>query len=337
MYIELKFMVAIFLSLAMFSTPARAGESDDDVELHRAKAQKLMAAKDWGAAEAESKRVTELKPQDLDGWLMYGIIEQRLEHFDEALSAFHKYLDLNPPADKAETVRGKVADLEIRATKQKQEVVATHEEMYGPRSPGAFVAFAPIYDPSTSSVLGGNVRDNFQIGFEYRRLIMGLQYDSGTIPSLLAPNSSGTYVAAGPGTLKTYIMFFEFNPILTEPFRGATGPFSIFIPVHLGVFDNSVNISSGSGAGTYGNFGTEIASGLGAEWYSRSPFKVGATAMYHVGWGFSGLEGSGSSQSPLESDSGTVAYGGNVGFELKLSFTYLFGYEKTLAEKAGVQ
>jgi|GEM_PF-2569565 len=331
--------VFIFLATVMtVITPSfvQAAESDSEIELHKTKAQKLIDAKDWTAAEEETKTIIDAKPQDMDGWLMYGIVEQRLEHNDEAIKAYHKYLDLNPPQKKADVIRNKLADLEIRSTQQKHEVEIEHEETYGPRSSGIFFAYAPVYNPSTSSVLGGNVKSNIQLGGEVNRVVFGLQYDSGTIPSLLAPNSSGTYIAAGPATLTTYILFFEYNPILTEPFKGSTGPFSFYIPIHMGFFNNSVNISSGAASGTYSNFGLELATGLGVEWYSRSPFKFGATALYHQGWGFSALvNSSGNSQNGLESQSGTVAYGGNVGFEFKLTMTYLFGHEKTLAEKAG--
>src|SRR6185312_7297253 len=107
--------------------------------------------------------------------------------------------------------------------------------------------------------------------------------------------------AAGPATLKTYIFFFELNPILTEPFKDSTGAFSFYIPIHMGVFENSVNVPSGVNSGTYSNFGMELASGLGVEWYSRSPFKIGATALYHYGWGFGGLtNSSASTQNALE-------------------------------------
>ena len=313
----------------------QAADADTEIELHRTKAQNFIAAKDWASAESESKAIVDVKPGDMDGWLMYGIVEQRLEHNEEAIKAYHKYLDLNPPKEKADAVRGKLATLKFDRTKQQQEADVLHQEMYGPRSPGVFFAYAPVYNPSTSSVLGGDVKNNYQLGFEVNRVIMGLQYDSGTIPSLLTPNSTGgTYIAAGPANLKTYILFFELNPILTEPFKDSTGAFSFYIPIHLGTFYNSVDVPSGVNSGTYSNFGLEVASGLGVEWYSRSPFKIGATALYHQGWGFSGLVNG--AQNSLENTSGSIAYGGNVGFEFKITLTYLFGYEKTLAEKAGV-
>lgn len=337
MFSKLKFsgIVAIFFFGSMIlSGLVHAADADTETELHRTKAQKFIAAKDWTSAEAESKAIIDAKPGDMDGWLMYGIIEQRLERNEEAIKAYHKYLDLNPPQEKAEAVRGKLADLEIRSTKQKKEADVQHEEMYGPRSPGVFFAYAPVYNPSTSTVLGGDVKSNYQFGFEFNRVIMGLQYDSGNIPSLLTPNTDGkTYTAAGPASLKTYILFFEINPILTEPFKDSTGAFSFYIPIHLGTFYNSVNVPTGVNSGNYSNFGFEVASGLGVEWYSRSPFKLGATALYHQGWGLSGLVND--AQNPLENTSGTVAYGGNVGFEFKITLTYLFGYEKSLAEKAG--
>jgi len=329
--------VFIFLSTAMLTPFAHASETDSEIELHRTKEQKFIDAKDWASAEGESKAIVDAKPQDLDSWLMYGIIEQRLEHNEEAIKAYHKYLDMNPPQEKAQAVRNKLADLEIRSTKQKHEADAEHEETYGPRSSGVFFAYAPIYNPSTSSVLGGNVTHNYQFGFEINRVIMGLQYDSGTIPSLLAPNNNGNnYVSAGPAALSTYILFFELNPIITEPFTESTGPFSIYVPIHIGTFVNSVTVDSGVGAGTYSNLGFELGTGLGVEWYSRSPFKLGATALYHQGWGYSGLiNNSSTTQNSLENKSGTIAYGGNVGFEFKLTVTYLFGHEKSLAEKAG--
>ena len=330
--------VFVFLTATFLAPIVLAAESDSETELHRIKAQQYIEVKDWASAETESKAVIEAKSQDMDSWLMYGIIEQRLEHNEEAIKAFHKYLDLNPPQEKADVVRGKLAVLEIRSAKQQNEVKAEHEETYGPRSSGIFFAYAPSYNPSTSSVLGGDVGSNIQFGFEFNRVIVGLQTDSGNIPSLLAPDASNTYVAAGPASLSTYILFFEFNPILTEPFKGSTGPFSFYIPIHIGVFENNVSIASGPANGTYSNMGMELASGIGVEWYSRSPFKLGATALYHQGWGMSGLTNGSSTASnplPLENKSGTVAYGGNVGLEFKLTLTYLFGYEKTLAEKAG--
>ena len=82
----------------------------------------------------------------------------------------------------------------------------------------------------------------------------------------------------------------------------------------------------------------ELASGVGVEWYSRSPFKFGLTALYHQGFGITPLaDNSGTQTAGIENTDGTVAGGGNVGFEVKLTFTYLFGHKKSLAEKAGAQ
>src|SRR6185312_3685964 len=157
MFSKLRFsgFVAILLGSVIFSGLVHAAESDTEIELHRTKAQKFIAAKDWASAEAESKAIVDAKTDDMDGWLMYVIVEQRLEHNEEAIKAYHKYLDLNPPKEKADAVRGKLADLEIRSSKQQHEADVQHQEMYGPRSPGVFFAYAPVYNPSTSSVLGG--------------------------------------------------------------------------------------------------------------------------------------------------------------------------------------
>src|SRR6185312_2824299 len=94
---QLKCLASLLIGIFAFCQIARAAGSDSEIELHRSKAERLIEAKDWGSAEKEAKAIVDTNAQDMDGWLMYGIIEQRLEHNDEAISAYHKYLDLNPP------------------------------------------------------------------------------------------------------------------------------------------------------------------------------------------------------------------------------------------------
>jgi hypothetical protein len=133
--------------------------------------------------------------------------------------------------------------------------------------------------------------------------------------------------------LTTWDLYFEFNFLLSEPYT-STGPFSFYIPLHFGAFTNSLKPDSGSG--TYSNFGCEAATGIGVQWFNRSPIAIGLTGLYHSGIGFADLaDSSSSSTDGIQNLSGDPVHGGNAGFEVRLTFTYLFGYEKTLAEKAG--
>ena len=327
----------LFLSLFFLLTSA-AFASDDSFEMHQLKTQKYVEMKDWPGAEGEAKAMTSMDPKNLDGWLMLGIVEQRLEKNDEAASAYKKYLDLNPSADKAETVRKKLAEVEIRDEKAKKEEKAEAQERYGLRSNGLYLAFAPLYKPSTSTVMSGDVSNNYQLGFQFLRMNVGLMYDSGNVSQFKAPKTVGNntvYSTVGPATLSTYDFYFEFNYILTEPFA-STGPFSIYIPVHFGAFENNLKLSDGSES--FSNLGCEGALGLGAQWYNRSPIALGLTALYHQGASFADLsDSSGTSTQGIQTTSGDPVHGGNVGFEIRLTMTYLFGYEKTLAEKAGAQ
>jgi hypothetical protein len=141
------------------------------VEIHRIKAQKLIDAKDWASAEPEAKAVIDANPKDADAWLMYGIVEQRLQHDSEAAHAYRTYLGLNPPEDKAAAVRSRLAEVEIRADKDQKKTATENEERYGSNSPGVFFTFAPVYHPSTSSVLNGTVSSNIQGGFQFNHVL----------------------------------------------------------------------------------------------------------------------------------------------------------------------
>lgn len=327
--------IAIFLLLA---SSVQAAENNE-AEVHRLKAQKYVESKDWNSAETEAKAVTDADSQNLDAWLMYGIIEQRLEKNENAAKAYRHYLDLNPPNDKAEAVRQRLAEVETRAEKAQKEDASENQERYGTRSNGAYFAFSPYYQPSTSTVSGGNVNSDFHLGLQFQHLNLGIMSDSGTVPSFqaAADGASGanlTYQKLGPAQLSTYDLYFEYNIILNEPYTSSLGPFALFIPVHFGIFTNTLKLSNGSRS--FSNTGAEGAAGLGVQWFNRSPFSLSLTALYHSGIGFTDLEEDANSQG-IQTTAGAPIHGGNAGPEVRLTLTYLFGYEKTLAEKAGVQ
>ncbi len=304
----------------------------DDFEMMRLKAQDFIVAKDWSAAEHEAKAMTKADPANPDGWLMYGIVEQRLEKNESAANAYKKYLDLHPPSDKAEAVRQRLAQVEVRAERARQKETTKKQQRYGLRSNGVYFAFAPIYEPSTSTVLSGNVNSNYQLGLQLQQINLGVMYDGGSVSQLRVPAGGSSYKTAGPANLATWTFYAEYNYILTNPFT-TTGPFSIYIPAHLGFFTNTLRLSDGSNS--YSNMGAEVGTGIGVQWYSRTPLAIGMAALYHQGVGFENLTSSTNTSQGVENMSGVLAHGGNVGPEIRLIFTYLFGYEKSLAEKAG--
>lgn len=326
------FWTVIFLFI-----PVLVQATDNDFELHRLKAQKYIESKDWKSAEEEAKAMTEAASQNLDGWLMYGIVEQRLEKNESAAEAYHKYLDLNPPADKADAVRVRLADVETRHEKVKKEISAENQERYGTRSNGLYMAFAPFYKPSTSNVTGGDVSSNYQFGGQFQRMIVGIMYDNGNVTEFKALPATGTstvYQKVGPAKLTTWDLYFEFNLNLTEPFT-TTGPFSFYVPLHFGMFTNSLKLNDGTR--NFTNFGMEGASGIGVQWFNRSPITLSLAGLYHWGVGIGDLtDNSGTSDQGIQNSSGDPVHGGNVGPEVRLTLTYLFGYEKSVAEKAGV-
>ena len=322
---------AIFILL--FVSPLVHADAND-VELMRLKAQKFIAAKDWASAESEARAMTVADPKNPDGWLMYGIVEQRLEKNDSAATAYQNYLDLNPPKDKAEAVRQRLAEVEVRAQRTVQKKIKKSQERYGLKSNGVYFAFAPIYQPSTSTVLNGNVNSNYQLGLQIQQINFGVMYDGGSVGQMRVPTGGSSYKIGGPANLSTWTFYLEYNYVLTDPFT-TMGPFSLYIPAHLGFFDNSLRMSDGSN--TFSNMGAEVASGIGVQWYSRTPIVIGLSALYHQGVGFENLTSGSNVTEGVENTSGTIAHGGNVGPEIRLTFIYLFEHTKTLAEKAGVQ
>jgi hypothetical protein len=325
-----------FFALSFLFISAYGFAAENDFELHRLKAQKYIETKDWKSAETEARAMTEADSTNPDGWLMYGIIEQRLEKNDDAAKAYHKYLDLNPPAEKAEAVRSRLAEVETRSEKVKQEVSAENQERYGSRSNGLYIAYAPLYKPSTSEVTGGDVHSAYHLGGQFNRMGVGIMTDSGTVKefkALPATGNSTVYQKVGPAKLTTWDLYFEFNINLTEPYT-STGQFSFFVPLHMGVFTNSLKLNDGSR--TFSNFGMEGASGLGVQWFNRSPITLSLTGLYHWGVGFGDLaDTSGTSTNGIQNSAGSPVHGGNVGPELRITLTYLLGYEKSVAEKAG--
>lgn len=310
-------------------TSQQSFAAEKDFELHQLKAQKYIEEKDWKSAEGEAKVMSEIDGANLDGWLIYGIIEQRLEKNEEAAQCYHKYLELNPPADKAEAVRSRLADVETRNEKAKKDSTTENQERYGSKSNGIYVSYSPYYKPSTSEVTGGDVNSNYHLGGQFGRMAVGLMYDGGnvqTFKALPATGTSTTYQTVGPAKLATYELYFGYNFDLIEPYT-TTGPFSFFIPIQFGTFTNNLKLNDGSR--NFSNFGMEAASGLGVQWYSRSPISLSLTALYHWGIGLWDLsDSSGSGTDGIENSSGDPVHGGNVGPEVRLTLTYLFGYEK---------
>jgi hypothetical protein len=324
-----------FLVFSSLLVSMQCFASEKDFELHRLKAQKYIETKDWQSAEGEAKAMTEADSANLDGWLMYGIVEQRLEKNEDAAKAYHKYLDLNPPADKADAVRSRLAEVETRHEKAQKEEVAENQERYGSRSNGLFLAYAPLYKPSTSEVTGAGVSSNYQLGGQFNRMIVGIMTDSGTVNEFKALPATGTstvYQKVGPGKLTTWDLYFEYNFNLTEPYT-STGQFSFYIPLHFGVFTNSLKLTDGSR--NFTNMGMEGASGIGVQWFNRSPITLSLTGLYHWGVGFGDLtDNSGSGTNGIQNSSGDPVHGGNAGPEVRVTLTYLLGYEKSVAEKA---
>ncbi len=325
-----KYFVVFIL---LFASPLVHADTND-VEVMRLKAQQFIAAKDWSSAESEAKAITDADPKNLDGWLMYGIVEQRLEKNDSAAVAYKHYLALNPPEDKAAAVRQRLAEVEVREQKSDEKKLTKSQEHYGLKSNGVFFAFAPIYQPSTSTVLNGNVNSNYQFGLQLQQMNIGIMYDGGSVSQMRVPTGGSSYKIGGPANLSTWTMYLEYNYILTAPFT-TMGPFSIYIPAHLGFFENSLRLSDGSNS--FSNIGAEVATGIGTQWYSRTPIVIGLSALYHQGVGFENLTSGSNTTEGVENTSGTIAHGGNVGPEIRLTFTYLFEHTKTLAEKAGIQ
>jgi hypothetical protein len=328
-------LTLLVLPLILLSTPTFA--VDNEVEIHRLKAQKLIDAKDWSSAEPEAKAIVDANSQDSDGWLMYGIVEQRLQHDAEAAKAYRTYLGLNPPEDKAAAVRSRLAEVEIRADKDQKRTSVENEERYGSNSPGIFFTFSPVYHPSTSSVLNGTVSNNFQGGFQFNHLLIGGLYSTGTIPSLRAPTEGqpapATFTTVGPATLKILETYIDYNIPVTDSFE-KTGPFSLFIPVHMGIYFNSMNLNNSTRS--FGNISGDFAAGVGVEWFNRTPFTIGVSGLFHYGLPFTGIEEDSQSQA-IQTMAGDDVTGGNSCFEFRITLKYLFGYEKTAAEKAGAQ
>jgi hypothetical protein len=328
-------LACLFLVLAgVFSSSA--GATENELELHRLKAQKSIDAKDWSTAETEAKAVVDSAPQDLDGWLMYGIVEQRLEHNDEASRAYRKYLDLNPPADKAAAVRDRLATVELRSQKSTREESTSNEEKYGPEAFGIYFAFSPVYDPSTASKLDSSLKTNFQLGVEFSHLLVGGSYSSGSVTHFLAPQegqANPTYTSVGPATLKIWEFYLEYDIPLNQPF-GSLGPFVFSIPIHLGGYITSLPLNDGSR--TFGNMALDGAFGVQAQYFTRTPFVVSAAALWHSGLYLTQVEEDSLSQ-PIKDTAGDQVTGGNAGFEFRLTVSFLFPHEKTVAEKALAQ
>ena len=328
-------MRAKYFLLGLLFLSSHSFANENNFELHRLKAQKYIESKDWASAEGEAKAMTEADSANLEGWLMYGIVEQRLEKNETAAQAYHKYLELNPPADKASAVRNRLVEVETRNEKVKKQAIAENQERYGSRSNGLFLAYSPLYKPSTSEVTGGDVSSSYQFGGQFNRMAIGLMNDTGnvkTFKALPATGNSTTYQSVGPAKLSTWDLYFEFNYNLTEPYT-TTGQFSFYIPIHFGAFTNSLKLNDGSR--TFSNMGMEGASGIGVQWFNRSPITLSLTGLYHWGVGLWDLtDDSGSGTNGIQTSSGDPVHGGNVGPEVRLTLTYLFGYEKSVAEKA---
>jgi hypothetical protein len=85
---------------------------------------------------------------------------------------------------------------------------------------------------------------------------------------------------------------------------------------------------------SFGNISGDLAAGAGIEWFNRTPFTIGVSGLFHYGLPMTGI-GEDSASQAIQTLANENVTGGNSCFELRITLKFLFGYEKTTAEKAG--
>lgn len=266
----------------------------------------------------EAKRATELDPENAEGWLFLGTTEQRLEHPVEALSAFRKYLSLNPPADKAAAVRSRIAEMEVAADKKTKSDETAKTARYGKRGKGPILGFSPLYKPNVSvpTQLGHGISSGLIAG--WRMDDMGsliFRYSSGLVPALDIPSGSTTINATNLPA-KLFSFGLDINITLNDPFE-KLGGFQFFIPVSLSIFANWITHSSG----LLTNIGGDLGSGAGVRYYTGTFIVVDAVFLYHLSLPLMNISsGSNSATNPT---TGLNIHGGVNGPELRFSVTFL--------------
>jgi len=248
-------------------------------------------------------------------------VEQRLEHAAAALTAFRKFLELDPKSDKAVNVRQRVAELEVASEKETQQKTEEHKAHYGTQGTGIVFGFAPFYKPAvTLPEWNSTISNGFLIGARFPFLDLLLRYSTGTIPSLRASSDP-----ANKGSLTSYTNVknsiiggvMEANIPLNQPFE-SLGGFQFNIPVYIGGYFMFMDVPND----THSTMAFDVGGGIDLRYYTGTFLVLDATAQYHLSmplWKIADQYGNN-----IEDSNGAVITGHARGPEFRISATILF-------------
>lgn len=278
--------------------------------------------KDYELAREAALSATQMSPRDPEGWLLLGSCEQKLTNYDEAVTAFEKYLELVPNSNKAPQVRQRITEMKFRgASKKKAEDPGVPLRFSGKGS-GAYIGGSPVYLPKARDAtdLASSIAYSFHAGFELDdTMSIGLRYTQGnTGPITVTDKGTGIPASVTGASHQIFEAVFLPRINLNHPYQDL-GIFQIYIPIYLGFPFSRVSANGAS----FWNIGANLGSGLGVRIYTKSMVAFDILPLYYFGLPFWDLKQD-SAAAPVLSSTGTNAKGSAGGFDLRLSITLFF-------------
>ncbi len=282
-------------------------------------AYQLARERKWPEARSEAAAAAKANPADSKAWFMLGVAEERTENLDESAAAYQKYLALNPDPKVAAAVQAKMPELKQRARKKT-------EDKYNNQSWGFFVGYSPVAKSTMAEQLDSDVKTSMDIGFNFGGFLMGYRRATGTVPAFKAPQKSLTtgtvpYTTLTGGKQSTGELYVAGLIPLIEPY-GKWGAAQLGLPLFFGVYSQTIRADSR----VFGNIAYDVATGLSVKWFTRSPFTVELSGVYHLAIPFWGVRESSDSKTIRNSNNEDIQ-GRNSGLEMRIGIGLLFGGE----------
>ncbi len=310
------------------SVLAGSGSNSSTPHFTYGQAKDFAKSGEWAKARDAAEDVTKNDPKEAKNWYLLGVTEQRLEHAEAAATAFQRVLDLEPSGPLARAVSVTLPALKVKGD-------AELKYKYGPDSSGVFLGYSPSAGIAAARQIDSSATSSVEGGFRLGKFQVGFRYASGDVSKIYAPQPGTAYTSTAPNYLlnasggsHTFKELYvnALLPVL-DPY-GKAGGLQLNIPLFFGGFINSLEMKSGvtaNGSGkTFGNIGWDFATGLHAMYYTKSPFAVELSGMYHFGFPFWDIRQDGNSEG-IQGPNHERVSGGTTGFEVALGLDILFG------------
>jgi hypothetical protein len=313
--------IAVLTIAILSGHEARATQAAAPTGLdHKNRALEFAQTKRYNEAAAEAKLFLAKNPDDPEVLLIAAAANHGLENYDEAITAYEKYLAATPPpaAAKADSVRATVATLKARSNRYK-------EYEYGNQSNGFMIGYSPAVSSIVGDKIGSDLSSNFDIGFSFGKWGLGFRYGSADTDKIQAAPKGSALDPNPVYTLQAEIpehRLYELYSFGIVPFNDLYKPGNLQHSFlwHFGGVQNSLEV----GNRKFGQIGFDLGAGFNARYFTRSPIAFDFSALYHLAIPFWGIRED--ADSPvIRNRDGDDVNGSSTGYEVRFGVILMFG------------